>query len=190
MTLTDLDMAHADKNAELAERVIRKVRVGLMPPVGNPRPDAETMKSFVTTLESEMDREAALRPNPGSRGFQRLTRTEYERSIQELFGVDEDVAALLPPDSLSGDGFDNLADAQGFSATLTEGYMRAASKITRDALGDPKASPSSEIFRLPRTGSQMRHVEGSPIGTRGGISVVFNFPAEIKNSFPRVESAT
>jgi hypothetical protein len=90
---------------------------------------------------------------------------------------------MLPADSLSGDGFDNLADAQGVSATLTEGYIRAAAKVTRDALGDPKAPPSSEIFRLPRTASQMEHVDGTPLGTRGGISLIFNFPADGEYSF-------
>jgi uncharacterized protein DUF1592/uncharacterized protein DUF1588/uncharacterized protein DUF1595/uncharacterized protein DUF1585/uncharacterized protein DUF1587 len=183
MSLTELDLAHVEKTPVLTEKVIRKLRVGLMPPVGSPRPAAETIKTFVTTLESTMDKEAALRPNPGHRGFQRLTRTEYARSIQELFGIEEDVAALLPADSLSGDGFDNLADAQGVSATLTEGYMRAAAKVSRDALGDPKAPPSSEIFRLSRMTSQMERVDGAPAGTRGGISVVFNFPADGEYTF-------
>src|SRR5215831_2932924 len=163
--------------------MIRKLRVGLMPPAGMSRPDAATAKSFITTLEMKMDREASLHPNPGKRGFQRLTRTEYAKSIHELFGIDEDVAALLPPDSLSGDGFDNLADAQGFSATLTEGYMRAAGKVTRDALGDPKATATSDVFRLPRLESQMEHIEGTPIGTRGGISLVYNFPADGEYNF-------
>jgi len=183
MSLTELDLSHPEKNPELAEKVIKKLRVGLMPPPGRPRPDMEVTKSFVTTLESAMDREAVLHPNPGKRGFQRLTRTEYARSIQELFGIEEDVAALLPPDSLSGDGFDNLADAQGFSATLTEGYMRAAAKVTHDALGDPKSAPASDIFRLPRMAAQTDHVAGAPAGTRGGISVVFNFPADGEYSF-------
>jgi hypothetical protein len=183
MSLTELDLAHAEKNPELAEKVIRKLRVGLMPPAGMPRPDAATLKSFVTTLEGTMDREAELHPNPGTRGFQRLTRTEYGRSIQELFGIEEDVEALLPPDSLSGEGFDNLADAQGFSATLTEGYMRAAARVTKDALGDPKAAPVSEIFQLSRQASQNAHVEGAPLGTRGGTAVVYNFPADGEYSF-------
>jgi mono/diheme cytochrome c family protein len=183
MSLTQLDLAHPEVNSELAEKVIKKTRVGLMPPAGMPRPDAATMKTFFTTLEGRMDHEASLHPNPGKRGFQRLTRTEYARSIHDLFGIDEDVAAVLPPDSLSGDGFDNLADAQGFSATLTEGYMRAAAKVTRDALGDPKAAPTSDVFRLPRLESQMDHIEGTPIGTRGGISFVYNFPADGEYNF-------
>lgn len=178
MTLTDLDLAQVGKNPALAEKIVRKLRVGLMPPATSAKPPAETTRQFISTLEGALDSYASLNPNPGKRGFQRLTRTEYGRSIQELFGIEEDVAALLPPDSLSNDGFDNLADAQGFSATLTEGYMRAAARVTRDALGDPKAPPSSEIFRLPRSATQMDHVDGAPLGTRGGISIVFNFPAD------------
>jgi mono/diheme cytochrome c family protein len=182
MSLTDLDLAHVENNPELAEKVIKKLRVGLMPPSGRPRPDAATMKNFATALETTLDRAAALNPNPGFRPFQRLTRTEYALSVRDLLGIDVDVAALLPPDTLS-DGFDNIADSQAFSATLSEGYLRAAAKVSRDALGDPKAQPTSAIYKLPRTASQMRHVDGAPMGTRGGISVVYNFPADGEYNF-------
>jgi hypothetical protein len=178
MTLTDLDLAHLDQNPALAEKVIRKVKTGLMPPsTATKRPDMETRKVFVAALESQMDKLAGLHPNPGSRPFQRLTRTEYARSIHDLLGIDEDVESLLPPDSLS-DGLDNIADSQAFSPALLEGYIRAAAKISRDALGDPKADPTSVVYKLPRTASQLRHVEGAPFGTRGGISVMYNFPAD------------
>jgi len=182
ISLSELDLAHAEKNPQLAEKVIRKLRVGLMPPVGKPRPDSKTLATFISTLEETMDKAAALNPNPGRRPFQRLTRTEYARSVYDLLGIEVDVAALLPPDSLS-DGFDNIADSQAFSPTLTEGYMRAAAKISRDALGDPKALPTSSITKVPRTASQMRHLDGAPIGTRGGISIVFNFPADGEYNF-------
>ena len=174
----DIDLAHPERSAARVEQVIRKLGIGLMPPVGSRRPDSEAARSFVSTLAASMDAEAALRPNPGSRGFQRLTRTEYARSVRDLFGIELDVAAVLPPDSLSGDGFDNLADAQGFSATLTEGYLRAAREVTRAALGDPKATPASEVFQVSRNAAQMERVEGAPAGTRGGISVTYNFPAD------------
>src|SRR5207302_10916390 len=126
-------------------KILRKLRVGVMPPAGLPRPNAEATKSFITTLETEIDRNAALHPTPGRRPFQRLTRTEYARSVHDLLGIDEDTSDLLPADTLS-DGFDNIADSQGFSPTLMEGYMRAASKISRDALGDPKATATSAVF--------------------------------------------
>jgi hypothetical protein len=183
MTLATLDLAHPEQNAELAEKVIRKVRVGLMPPVtATKRPDRETAMQFVTTLETEMDRASALHPNPGTRPFQRLTRDEYAHSVKDLLGIDVDVAQFLPPDTLS-DGLDNIADSQTFSPSLMEGYIRAAARITREALGDPKAAPGSAVFKLPRTGSQLRHVEGAPVGTRGGISIVYNFPADGEYNF-------
>jgi hypothetical protein len=182
MTLTQIDLAHPDKNSELAEKMIRKLRVGVMPPAGSPRPPAATVKAFVASLESAIDKQAVLNPNPGRRPFQRLTRTEYARSVRDLLDIDVDVAALLPPDTLS-DGFDNIADSQAFSPTLLEGYMRAAAKISRDALGDPKATPASAVFKTDRTASQMRHVDGAPMGTRGGISVVYNFPADGEYNF-------
>ncbi len=178
MSLTELDLAHLDQNPALAEKVIRKVKTGLMPPAtALKRPDPESRKGFVTALETQMDRMAAQHPNPGSRPFQRLTRTEYARSIHDLLGIDEDVESLLPPDSLS-DGLDNIADSQAFSPALMEGYIRAAARISRDALGDPKADPTSAVYKLPRTASQLRHVDGAPFGTRGGISIVYNFPAD------------
>ena len=174
----DIDLRHPERSTARVEEVIRKLRVGLMPPVGEARPDSGAMQSFVSTLETTMDEQAALRPNPGRRGFQRLTRTEYARSIRDLFGIELDVSAVLPPDSLSGDGFDNLADAQGFSATLTAAYMRAAREVTRKALGDPNVTATSEVFQVSRNASQMEHVAGAPAGTRGGISVTYNFPAD------------
>jgi hypothetical protein len=182
MSLTQMDFAHVDKNPELAEKILHKLHVGVMPPAGNPRPSLEVVKTFMTTLEAEIDRNAALHPTPGRRPFQRLTRTEYAQSVHDLLGIDEDVSALLPPDTLS-DGFDNIADSQGFSPTLMEGYMRAAAKISRDALGDPKATATSAVFKLPRTASQMRHVDGAPMGTRGGISIIYNFPADGEYNF-------
>jgi mono/diheme cytochrome c family protein len=183
MSLSSLDFAHPEQNVELAEKVIRKLRAGLMPPANAAkRPDAATAKLLVTTLETEIDRSAALRPNPGTRPFQRLTRDEYARSVRDLLGIDVDVAQFLPPDTLS-DGLDNIADSQSFSASLMEGYLRAAAKISRDALGDPKASPASAVYKLPRTGSQLRRVDGAPYGTRGGISVVYNFPADGEYNF-------
>lgn len=177
LDITKLDFAHVDQHAEIAEKVIHKLRASLMPPAGMPRPERTAVKAFVASLENAVDKAAALHPSPGSRPFQRLTRTEYASSIRDLLAIDVDVTGLLPPDSLS-DGFDNIADSQSFSPALMEGYMRAASKITREALGDPKADPTSAIFKVPRTGSQLRHVEGAPLGTRGGIAMTHNFAAD------------
>ncbi|MGH9389756.1 MAG: DUF1587 domain-containing protein, partial [Vicinamibacteria bacterium] len=107
----------------------------------------------------------------------RLNRAEYARSIHELLGLYVDVTAFLPPDTVSH-GFDNVADVQTMSPTLMEGYLRAAGKIGRLAVGDPNTGATEATYKLPRTGSQMEHVEGAPFGTRGGISIVHHFPAD------------
>jgi hypothetical protein len=177
MTLTSLDLAHPEQNAELAEKVIRKLRAGMMPPPGAQRPELDKSRSFAAALESAVDKAAATHPNPGWRSFQRLSQAEYARSIHDLLGIDVDVSTLLPPDSLH-DGFDNIAEAQSFSPAVLEGYIRAANKIAVDALGDPKAGPTSATYSLSSTTNQLRHVDGAPMGTRGGISVVHNFPAD------------
>lgn len=182
MTLTVLDLAHPENTPELTEKVIRKTRVGLMPKAGSPRPDMDTLRAFAESLETAMDKTAALRPNPGSRPFQRLTRDEYANSVRDIIGIDVDVAKFLPPDSLS-DGLDNIADSQAFSPALMEGYIRAADRISREALGDPKAEPSTEVYKIPRTASQLHHVDGTPFGTRGGFATTFNFPADGEYNF-------
>ena len=177
LTLEEFDASQVVERAELTEKMIRKVRAGMMPPPGARRPDPETIRAFVETLESTIDTAAARNPNPGWRPFQRLNRVEYARAIHDLLGLDIDVAAYLPADPLSG-GFDNVADVQIFSATLLQGYLRAASDISVLAVGNPKMSPAVARFRASRTASQMRRIEGAPIGTRGGISAVHNFLAD------------
>ena len=177
MTLTSLNLAHPDQNPELAEKVIRKLRAGMMPPPGAKRPDLEMTRTFATALENTIDKVAAVHPNPGWRSFQRLSQAEYARSIHDLLGIDVDVSTFLPPDSLH-DGFDNIAEAQSFSPAVLEGYMRAAGNIVIEALGDENASPTSATYSLSSTTNQLRHVDGAPMGTRGGVSVVHNFPAD------------
>jgi mono/diheme cytochrome c family protein len=177
LTLAGFDAAAIEQQADVAEKMIRKLRTGMMPPPNARRPDAATVNAFVDALETKMDAAAATNPNPGWRPFQRLNRSEYRRAVRDLLGIDVDVAAFLPPDTISK-GFDNVADVQTFSPTLMEGYLRAASQISRLAIGDRSASATSVTYKIGRTGSQMRHVEGAPMGTRGGISVVHTFPAD------------
>jgi hypothetical protein len=182
LVLEKFEPARADANAEIAEKMIRRLRAGMMPPAGAERPDPAVIGALASALETRIDQVATSRPNPGRRTFQRLNRAEYARSIEDLLGITVDVAAFLPPDTISHN-FDNIADVQAFSPTLLEGYLRAASRVSRDAVGDPDASPSSTIYKVPRTASQLEHVEGAPFGTRGGISVVYNFPADGEYSF-------
>jgi hypothetical protein len=182
MSLQDFDPARAAEQAALSERVIRKLRAGMMPPPGARRPDAPAINAFAASLEGRIDQAAAVNPTPGRRTFQRLNRAEYARSVRDLLAIDVDVNAFLPPDTLS-DGFDNIADAQSFSPTLLEGYLRAASRISYLAVGDPMATPTEATYQVPRTVSQVRRTEGAPFGTRGGISVVHNFPADGEYTF-------
>ncbi len=177
MTLAQFDLAHPDKNAELAEKVIHKVRAGMMPPPGLPRPDATTLKALVTSLETTLDQAAAAHPNPGRPPLHRLNRTEYANSIRDLLAIDVDAAALLPADDMSH-GFDNMADVLNMSPTLLEGYIRAAGRVSRQAVGDMEAPALTQTYAIPRVLNQTRHIEGTPFGTRGGISVVHDFPAD------------
>ncbi|HEX6216319.1 MAG TPA: DUF1587 domain-containing protein, partial [Vicinamibacterales bacterium] len=175
-------VGHDAQAADVAEKMIRKLRSGMMPPAGARRPDASAIDAFATSMETRLDQAAALNPNPGHRPFQRLNRAEYARAVEQLLALDVDVSAFLPPDQIS-DGFDNVADAQSFSATLMEGYLRAANRISALAVGDPKAAASATTYKVPRTGSQMQHIEGTPFGTRGGIAVMHTFPADGEYSF-------
>ena len=177
LTLVAFDATKAADHVDVTEKMIRKLRAGMMPPAGARRPDAAQLTALLTALESRVDRAAALNPNPGSRPFQRLNRAEYARAVKDMLGIDIDVSALLPADTIS-DGFDNVADSQTFSPTLLESYLRAAAKVTALAIGDPEAPATETNYRIPKTASQLRRVEGAPFGTRGGISTPHNFPAD------------
>jgi hypothetical protein len=177
LTLAGFDPAKHAENGELTEKIIKKLRAGMMPPAGASRPDASSMTAMVTALESAMDAEAAASPKPGWRPFQRLNRAEYAAAVRDLLGLDVDVSAYLPADTISA-GFDNVADVQTFSPQLMQGYLRAASQISRLAIGDRQASATSATFKIEHSRSQMAHAPGAPMGTRGGLSVVHVFPAD------------
>ena len=177
LSLASFDAANVTAHVDITEKMIRKLRAGMMPPAGARRPEPAAIHALATAFETRIDRAAALNPNPGSRPSQRLNRAEYARAVKDLLSVEVDVNAYLPADTLS-DGFDNIADSQTISSTLMQGYLRAASQISRLAVGDRHASPSSTTWKVPRTASQMRHVEGAPLGTRGGLSTLHVFPAD------------
>jgi hypothetical protein len=177
LSLATFDAATASGNAVVAERMIRKLRLGMMPPPGVKRPDEATLAGLASALEAHMDHAAELNPNPGSRPFQRLNRAEYARAVKDLLALDVDVHAFLPPDTIS-QGFDTVADVQTFSPTLLEGYLRAASRVAALAVGDAEAEPAEAHYRVPKTASQRSRVDGAPAGTRGGVSVVHAFAAD------------
>ena len=177
LTLASFDAATIDQHGEVAEKMIRKLRAGMMPPSGARRPEPEVLTAMAAALEARMDHAATVKPNPGSRPFQRLNRAEYSAAVKDLLNVDVDVTSYLPPDTISH-GFDNVADAQTFSPTLMDGYLRAASQISRLSVGDRSATATSATYKIARSSSQMRRVDGAPMGTRGGISVIHTFPAD------------
>ncbi|MGQ0734827.1 MAG: DUF1592 domain-containing protein [Acidobacteriota bacterium] len=181
LSLAAFDAARAD-HEPAAEKMIRKLRAGMMPPAGARRPADEVLTALAQVLEDRIDRAAALAPNPGWRPFQRLNRAEYTQAVKDLLGLEVDVAAFLPADTISH-GFDNIADSQAFSPTLLSGYLRAASEVTRLALGDPEALPAEANYKVPKTASQLGRVDGAPLGTRGGLSVMHTFPADGDYSF-------
>lgn len=178
LSLANFDIATvANATPEVAEKMIGKLRTGMMPPPGRARPAGDSLDVLMETLERIMDASAAKAPNPGNRTFQRLNRAEYERSVRDLLAININADSWLPLDTKSAN-FDNIADAQLPSATTLDAYLDAASDISRLAVGDMKASPTTASYKIARLASQLETVEGAPRGTRGGISEVHNFPAD------------
>ena len=184
LTLESFDVAHAGEKAEVAEKMIRKLRARLMPPVTAQRPDADTYAALIAALETTVDAAAAADPNPGSRSFQRLNRPEYERAIRDLLALEVDAGDWLPLDQMSAN-FDNIADAQTLSPMLLEAYLNAASEISRMAVGDRNAVAIDQTYSNSEYTSQhpWDHVEGAPYGTRGGMVVDHVFPADAEYVF-------
>jgi len=177
LSLQEFDVAKAAANAAVAEKMIGKLRAGMMPPPGIPRPAGDTLRLLAETLETLIDEAAAARPHPGNRPFQRLNRAEYEASIRELLDLEIRAGDYLPLDTKSAN-FDNIADVQMLSPTLLDAYLNAADRISRLAVGDPDVQPAEVNYEKTGYHSQWDRVEGAPFGTRGGISVVHNFPAD------------
>src|SRR5436190_4321179 len=174
LTLDDLDVGRVGEHAEVWERVVRKLRAGMMPPAGARRPDKAAYSGFISWLEGELDKAAA--PYAPPPGLHRLNRTEYANAIRDILDLDVDVASLLPSDD-STHGFDNIAGALGLSSTLVEAYVTAAGKISRLAIGEP-APAGLVVYRTPEDTSQDYHIEGLPFGTRGGLLVRHEFPSD------------
>jgi hypothetical protein len=178
LSLQSFDLATVGATSPIiAEKIIGKLRTGMMPPPGRPRPAGDTLLVLTETLERQMDTRYAASPNPGLRAFQRLNRAEYERSIKDLLGLEINAESWLPLDTKSAN-FDNIADVQTPSATVLDAYLDAASQISRLAVGDPKASATTSTYKIPRLANQMDIAPGAPRGTRGGSSVTHIFPAD------------
>ncbi|MEM7415711.1 MAG: DUF1592 domain-containing protein [Gemmatimonadota bacterium] len=179
LSLEGFDIADASTNAEVIERMIRKVQAGMMPPPGVRAPAGDTLQQFVDGLEEVMDRQARRDPNPGGRTFQRLNRPEYEQAIRDLLDLEVTAGDWLPLDQMSAN-FDNIADVQAMSPMLLESYLNAASDISRMAVGDQNAPSINVNYKNSQYQSQhpWDRVEGAPYGTRGGVVVEHVFPAD------------
>jgi hypothetical protein len=165
------------RHPDVWEKVVRKLRTRRMPPPGEPRPDAATYDSVVASLEASLDRLAETRPNPGrTASIRRLTRTEYRNAVRDLLALDVDVTALLPADE-SSYGFDNVTVGD-LSPTLLDRYIAAAEKVSRLAVGRPSRTPGGDTIRTRPDLTQEDHIEGLPIGTRGGAVVPYTFPQD------------
>ena len=182
LVLDGLPAANAASEPHTWEKVIRKVRTGMMPPAGAPRPDRATLDGLAAAVETTIDRAAAAAPNPGAPALHRLNRTEYGNAIRDLLELPIDATALLPGDD-SSEGFDNQASVLGVSPALMQSYVTAAAKISRLAVGDPTISADITTYVAPRNMSQAEHREGLPLGTRGGLLVRHIFPLDAEYEF-------
>jgi mono/diheme cytochrome c family protein len=174
LTLDDLDVSQVAQHADAWEKVVRKLRAGMMPPAGSRRPDRAAYQGLVGWLENEIDRHAP--PYAPPPGLHRLNRTEFANAVRDLLELQVDPGQYLPNDDATH-GFDNMAGALGISSTLVEAYVSAAGKISRLAIGEA-APPTLVVYRTPEDTSQDYHVEGLPFGTRGGMLVTHVFPSD------------
>ncbi len=177
LSLQSADLTNIPAGAETWEKVIHKVKLGAMPPQGMPRPDPATLDHFATWLETSIDRAAAANPNPGRATLHRLNRTEYADSVRDLLALDVDPAPLLPADDESY-GFDDIADVLRTSPSLLERYMSASWNLSRLAVGDPSIGADTATYRAKPDLSQNGHMEGLPLGTRGGVAIHHYFPLD------------
>ncbi len=179
LVLENKDLTHVGPDAETWEKVVRKLRMGSMPPPGMPRPDLQTTDGFVASLENALDQEAALHPNPGrTQALHRLNRAEYRNAVRDLLGLDVDTATLLPPDDADTQGLDNDANLLSVPPALLDRYLIVARRVSRLALGLPPAGPGSDIFKVSTYAAQAEQGQDQPFGTRGGAALTYTFPTD------------
>jgi cytochrome c553 len=178
LDLAALDVTRVDQSPAVWEKVVRKLRAGLMPPAGRPRPDEGTYDGFRTWLEGQLDHASAVQANPGrTELLHRLNRTEYQNAIRDLLMLDIDVTDFLPADD-SSYGFDNIAGVLKVSQSLMERYLAAARTVSRMAVGTPLPAVGSKMFRVAPDAQQHERVDELPIGTRGGTLIHYAFPQD------------
>ena len=177
LMLDRLDIGDVAGNADVLEKVVRKLRAGQMPPEGRPRPAPAAIDAFATSLETALDRMAAADPNPGRVVSRRLNRVEYVNAIEDLLGLEIDGEALLPSD-MAGFGFDNNAEVLSITPALMARYIAAATKISRAAVGSPDNRPIMQVYRTGLERRDIRLGERMPFASRGGLAVRHHFPLD------------
>jgi hypothetical protein len=182
LALDGLDVDHPEHDPQSWEKVVRKLRTGMMPPAGAPRPDRATLDRLAASVETSLDRAAAASPNPGAPVLHRLNRAEYANAVRDLLDLPIDATTMLPGDD-SSDGFDNIANVLSVSPALMQAYVSAAEKISRLAVGDPTTTSEIATYPAPRNLSQAETREGFSSGTRGGFIVEHVFPLDAEYEF-------
>jgi hypothetical protein len=177
-----MDPSDVSKHGDIWEKAVRKLRGGMMPPPGARRPDQPAIESFVGWLENSLDEVAAREPNPGRVALHRLNRGEYANAVEDLVGLRVDASALLPKDD-EANGFDNVANVLKVSPSFLDQYISAARLVVNQAVGSSSPKTASTMYRTPRGIDQHVHVDGLPLGTRGGILVEHLFPSDGEYQF-------
>jgi hypothetical protein len=172
-----LERSEVGSDAKVWEEVVRRLRGSLMPPPGEKQPDAASRHAFIKAMEGELDAVAGKQVEPGSVPLHRLNRPEYANAIRDLLDLEVNATALLPRDDQSA-GFDNIAEVLKISPSFLEQYLTAARQVSIEALGNPKARMTSTVYRGAPNANQYMHIEGLPLGTRGGMLIEHNFPAD------------
>jgi hypothetical protein len=179
LTLDNMNVEDVGAAAESWEKVARKFRTHEMPPPGRPRPDQNTYSAMASRLEEALDRVAATKPNPGRVAVHRLNRVEYANAIRDLLGLEVDSRSLLPADDSNQESFDNIASVLSVSPVLLEGYLSAASRVSRIAVGDPAMAPVVDTYQIPKALVQDdRTRDDLPFGSQGGAVVRHHFPVD------------
>ena len=182
LALDGVNVNNVAEHPEIFEKVVLKIKTGVMPPSGVPRPPRPVLDAFAAALETRLDKALPANANLSMTALHRLNRVEYANAVRDLLALDVDVSSLLPADG-SSEGFDNLAEALAVSPSLVQGYVSAAMKISRQAVGDRTAAPAQVVYSAPPGLAQDKHIDGLPLGTRGGLLVTHTFPLDAEYEF-------
>ena len=179
LNLADMDVEGIGTAADIWEKVARKFRTHEMPPPGRPRPDRQTYSAMASKIEIALDSAAASSPNPGRVAVHRLNRVEYANAVRDLIGLELDSRSLLPADDSNQESFDNIASVLSVSPVLLEGYLSAAARVSRLAVGASTMAPVVDTYQIPKALVQdERTRDDLPFGSQGGTVVRHHFPVD------------